>query len=114
MIKVLIKRPGKSAEVKAIQNELRSLQKAVGGPIQILPIGSGVVLICHEEGKLERLPFNFFWHGDSIVGPVLFAKDGEDGELVSLDEMDVQQIMCKVGFPMVIREGFGEEAYAKE
>lgn len=35
----------------AVKNELKALQKTVGGHIQTLKLAEGVVLICNEEGK---------------------------------------------------------------
>lgn len=37
---------------------LKELQGYVGGLIQIVPLPSGQVLICNDEGKLKGLPIN--------------------------------------------------------
>ena len=69
MIKVIVKEPGKDPEDKMVKNELHALQEIVGGLIEVVPIGNGVLLVANEEGKIRDLPFNckiagrrIFWH----------------------------------------------------
>ena len=58
-MRVVIAMPGKLAEVAEIENDLKSLQQAVGGYIETLPSWfEDVVLICNEEGKLKRMEPN--------------------------------------------------------
>lgn len=67
--------PGQLVEVK---NELEDLQKTVGGYIESVRLQSNLVLICNEEGKLNGLPPNRWYHGDIICGDFFFC--GDDGE----------------------------------
>jgi hypothetical protein len=79
-------------------DSLRTLQEAVGGFIEALPLpefitgADGATCYINEEGKLEGLPFNgratdflvpgvgLFW-GDAIVGPmVVVGFDPTSGE----------------------------------
>lgn len=58
-MKILLILPGKRPVRKEICGSLKSMQEIVGGPIQILySFQDQVALICHEEGKLLRLPLN--------------------------------------------------------
>ena len=64
---------------------LRSLQAAVGGPIEaVYPYEDHVALVCNEEGKLERLPYNRALRDadgqiyDVVVGTFLIVGLGED------------------------------------
>jgi hypothetical protein len=43
-----------------IKNDLHSIQKIVGGYIELVPI-PGVSLYCDEEGKLKELPPTAYW-----------------------------------------------------
>ena len=56
---VLLISPGQSPRKTIIDGTITAMQHAVGGPIQaVYPFEEPVALICHEEGKLLRLPFN--------------------------------------------------------
>lgn len=58
-MKILMVEPDKVPYEKEIDNDLESLQAAVGGYIQaIYPYEEPVVLICNEDGKCMDLPLN--------------------------------------------------------
>ena len=58
-MKVVIVEPAKRAYVKEIESGLESMQKIVGGYIQILyPFPEHIALVCNDEGKLFGLPLN--------------------------------------------------------
>lgn len=85
-IRVIIKRPDeKYGHTTNISPSLENLQKHVEGRIEIVPIleDKGLVMICNEEGKIQRLQRNFImgtppFH-DIIVGTVIICGiEGED------------------------------------
>ena len=56
---ILIVPPGRTPESVTVPNTLKAMQEIVGGPIEaIYPYEDAVALVCHEEGKLLRLPLN--------------------------------------------------------
>lgn len=58
-IKVIILEPAKRAIVKEIGNDLESMQRVVGGNIEVIyPFDDEVCLVCNEEGKITGLPLN--------------------------------------------------------
>lgn len=58
-ITVLVVEPGKRPYEKEIDPGLESLQREVGGYIEVVyPFEDPVALICNEEGKLDGLPLN--------------------------------------------------------
>jgi len=60
-IKVLIIEPGNEPYAAEIPSGLESLQKQVGGLIQVLypfPCDEPAAILCNEEGKLLGLPWN--------------------------------------------------------
>lgn len=86
-IKVIIKRPGeKDGREVLIENTLRAFQEAVGGHIEVVPVGHGAIMICNEEGKILDLQENFrmlreapfVTAFDEIRGTVVIC--GVDGE----------------------------------
>lgn len=77
-IRVLIKEPGKAAEMRTIENTLESLQKIVGGYIETVTMFADLVVICNEEGRINGMPFNCEICGADFVGPIILA--GVDGE----------------------------------
>ncbi len=64
-LKVVCVEPDKSAYEKEIDSGLASLQKEVGGSIQMLSaFDDSAVIICNDEGKLQGLPLNRAMHDD--------------------------------------------------
>lgn len=58
-IRVIKVEPGKIPELTSIENKLEAFQHAVGGYIEtVFPFPDDVVLICNENGKIDRLPYN--------------------------------------------------------
>lgn len=83
--------PGGDCAVIEIDNTLEQLQKAVGGFIETVTLGEGVVLICDEEGLLKGRAYNkpASIAVKGIVGPALLA--GIDGdEFASLPEKFIE------------------------
>ena len=55
----LLIKPEQKPEVVSIGTNIRDLQEAVGGWIEVIyPFEDEVGIICNEEGKLEGLPLN--------------------------------------------------------
>lgn len=78
-IKVIVKRPDEEyGHVCAISNSLKNLQNTVDGYIEVIPLTDKIVMICNEEGKLNKLEPNFHMPYDTIVGTVIIC--GVDGE----------------------------------
>ena len=90
-IKAIIKRPDeKVGHMTNISPTLKNLQRIVEGPIEIVTIAPGLVLICNEEGKLRGLERNFRMGGDLffdvILGEVIICGvDGEDLDDIPID-----------------------------
>lgn len=58
-MKILLIRPGEEPALSEIDGTLESMQKVVGGPIELIyPFDDPVALVCHEDGKLLGLPLN--------------------------------------------------------
>lgn len=95
-IKVLIKEPYKTAVVSEIVDDLKALQKIVGGYIEVIPFPTikGVDLIVNEEGKIEKLDGNIFlpYYDDCVVGTCIIASYNEEGEFESLTEKQIKQV----------------------
>ena len=71
-IKVLIVEPGKAPYAAEIYSELECLQEVVGGLIQaIYPYDDPVAIICNDEGKLIRLPYNRPLYDDGIIYDII-------------------------------------------
>ena len=56
---ILLIQPGERPALAEISGTLESMQKMVGGYIQVLyPFDDPIALVCNEEGKLLGLPLN--------------------------------------------------------
>lgn len=76
-IRVIVKEPGKSPEIRWVDNTLEALQKIVGGLIETVTLAADLVIICNEEGRIMDLPDNCTLYGFNFVGPIIIA--GVDG-----------------------------------
>ena len=59
IISVLVVEPNKKPYIKEIDNDYMAMQKEVGGHFQaIFPFNDKVAILCNEDAKYLRLPFN--------------------------------------------------------
>lgn len=77
-MKVVMVEPGKPAYITEIGSDLDSMQKAVGGLIEIMQIDRKVNIVLNEEGKLIGLEGNRRVGDHVIVGNFFIC--GEKGE----------------------------------
>ncbi len=90
---LLVKENELPVEVE-ITNNLKSLQKAVGGLIEYyyIPEVEDAVLICNEEGKINGMGPNREVGRDIIFGPFLIVGDDlEIGENRSLTDEQISK-----------------------
>lgn len=96
--RVLFVEPGKEPDVRTIDTgstvaELQALNALIGGYLEAAYIdGSGMLaLLFDEEGKLphKRLPLNFRWAGEPIVGNVVLVRRNHSGELIDITDNDI-------------------------
>ncbi len=97
---VVMVEPHKAPYVTKIEDELSSLQKAVGGYIETVYNGDGTIIICNEEGKLKGLEGNRrIRDGASVIAGTFFVV-GDDGEnFRSLTESEVVRYMDRFKEP---------------
>lgn len=96
MLKVLVKEPYRQPYVKEIEDTLDDKQLIVGGLIECvgMPDVKHVDLYVNEEGKLDRLPGNFWLpeYEDCVVGTCfMIGYDENTGENVSLTDKQIKQ-----------------------
>lgn len=73
-ILVIVKRPGEPPELEPLfENTLEAFQRAVGGYIETVTFASDAAVICNEEGRLQRLPYNCTLLGVDFFGTVLIV-----------------------------------------
>lgn len=79
-IDVIMVEPMKPPRMVTLNDDLESMQEAVGGWIEeYMPFPDEVALICNEEGKMNGMPLNRAIYGedgrllDVIAGPFFIA-----------------------------------------
>ena len=93
-IKVLFKEPNKAAEEREINSDLKTLQKLVGGYIEVVWLEDiQCQIILNEEGKIINLKPNvYLWSGqDYVAGNLIVSAFDEDGESISLTKNQILQ-----------------------
>ena len=90
-ITILVKEPNEEPQVVTIENDYSKISDLVGGYIETVTLGKKLMLVCNEEGKLKRMPLNFFLcfpdenPSDIIVGPAFFCSFDAEGDFISLN-----------------------------
>lgn len=83
--------------MEEIENDLKSYQKYVGGIIQVVPLTDEIDIICNDEGKLLRLPFNRAWFydgslADIFCGDILACRHDDSGNFTDIKDEDIPVI----------------------
>ena len=109
---VVMVEPGKPAYKMEIGTDLESLQKAVGGIIDILGIGNKVNIVFNDEGKLIGLEGNRRVGEHIIVGNFFIC--GEKGEdLCSLTDEQCEKYCERFAQPEEItQDEIEDDTYA--
>jgi hypothetical protein len=102
---VVIKADGtlERLDLSESEQELKSLQNAVGGYVQVIELKDDFTMWVNEEGKLLNLPVNeiatviwevrFGLDTDIICGDVVFTGGmDEDGETLTISEANIQRL----------------------
>jgi hypothetical protein len=93
---------GKMPNIRTVDTHYKKLQDLVGGHMEVIFINPKVAMYHHGEGKLIGLEpnFNFLVKapgeiriGDVIVGDVFFATHDKEGEMISLTDNMIEDIM---------------------
>jgi len=105
LINVLVVEPGEKPYVKAIQSNLESLQREVGGYIQaVYPYESPTAIICDEEGKMNGKELNRALRDedgdvyDIIAGTFIVTGLGEE-DFASLSPEHIEEFKERFAVP---------------
>lgn len=95
-MKILVVQPEKIPEEREISGSLESMQKVVGGLIQVVyPFEDPVALVCNEEGKLLDLPWNRALYDSEdelyeIIAGTFFVCGIDSDDFCSLTEQQLE------------------------
>ena len=99
-IKVVVKEPFKTAQVKEIKPELSVFQGLVDGYIDAVTpdeycYGHNISAYINDDGKIYHLYPNLRLWGDKdyIAGTCVFTKADENGNDISMSEEEIQHIL---------------------
>lgn len=99
-MRVVYKQPCHVPEIIDLRNDLKAFQCYIGGYIETVQLGKGLILIVNEEGKLLGMEPNIFLiYGtdvEEIVGPILIVKDAGE-EFGELTEEEANMVCERIG-----------------
>lgn len=96
-ILVVIKRPAEDPVVEPLfDNTLEAFKKEVGGFIETVTFATDMCLICNEEGRIHKLPYNGECFGIDFYGTVIAAGVKGD-EFASVKASCVPMILRMLG-----------------
>ena len=85
-----------------VDNQLKTMQTAVGGYIEPIRLAPDLIMWTNEDGKMNKLPFNqaatsifvkYCGGTDFIVGPVVFTGGiDSNGDTHGISEVQIQQL----------------------
>lgn len=119
LIRVLTFLPLQSSNVEMMKDDLDAQQAFVGGYIEGVALGKGLMLICNDSGALDQLPLNFLLERSRtsfskpardasgmltspyenmlvIHGPAFFCRVDNEGECAPLTDEDIAFIREQV------------------
>ena len=84
-----------------IGNDLKSMQRAVGGLIEMIcPFeDESAILVCNEEGKLNGMEGNRRLEDDVIAGPFFIIRDDGNGGTTDLTDEQVEKYVQRFAEP---------------
>lgn len=92
-MRVIVFEPGKESQVQDIGEDLKSMQKIVGGYTEAVPLpNSALCVICNKDGRLLNLPPNVA----GFVGTIFIVRS-EGAEMVGLTDEDLATLA--IDFP---------------
>ena len=96
-IYAVVKHPDERiGHIMEVDNTLKAFQEVVGGRIVQIPFTPDVVIICNEEGKLLRLPFNCHFFGDCLVGTIMAVGiRGDDFTDIPIDLSEWEELLTR-------------------
>lgn len=100
LLKIVYVEPRRPPFEAEVGDDIRSLQRAVGGLIELVGNGDGTMLVCNDEGKLMGMEGNRRIRDGStiIAGPSFIV--GDDGEnFRSLTESEAAEYMDRFAQP---------------
>lgn len=98
LLRVVYVEPHRVPYVAEVQDDLKMLQKAVGGYIEAIYPGKGIIFVGNEEAKLEGLDGNRRY-GDSILAGPFFVCGDAGEEFRSLTNEEVMTYMTRFAEP---------------
>jgi hypothetical protein len=90
-VKIIVYRLGQEPVVEEIEDNFRAMQGIVGGYLSGHYIAPDLQIMCHDEGKLIRLPPNRWVPRlqDAICGDFFVSRHDGAGETVDVTAADV-------------------------
>lgn len=70
-MRAVYKESGKLPEIIDVENTLEALQEKMGGRIETLTFASDACIICNEESRILKMPYNCEFLGLDFFGPIL-------------------------------------------
>ena len=103
--------PGEKPYCTRIEEDLKTLQKAVGGLIEITyPFEDNCFVVGNEEAKLINMEGNRHINGQLYAGPLLIAGDDEMGGFCDLNPAQADLYMKMFAEPEIITRKMVEDS----
>lgn len=112
-ITVLLLEPEQEAKVIELNNSLESMQKTIGGNIEVIyPFTNDACIVCNEEGKLLGLPLNRALYDDcdkicEVIAGTAFICGTGDENFTSLSEQQIEHYSKQFELPEIFYRKYG-------
>ncbi len=111
LLRVVYVEPGKPAYEAELGDDVRSMQRAVKGPIQVCYIAPKTLIVYNDDGKLNGMPGNRkLENGTVFVGPFFVVSEkGED--FASLSDEQIAEYLEMFAQPQEISQSEVEDDF---
>lgn len=99
-MKIVYVNPNEKPYELEINKKLEQYQQLVGGYIEcVYPYDDNAVMVCNDEGKLDRLPLNRGIYNDTgklidvIAGSFFIVGDDGEGDFCSLTDEQIKKYL---------------------
>lgn len=96
-MKIVYKAAGEPAEIRDIENTLKTMQELIEGFIENVIYKPGIDMWCNEEHKFNGMRSNVVIRNgccdDVICGPIIFCGYDGEGECISLTDQQAEEII---------------------
>lgn len=111
LLRVVYVEPGKPAYEAEVGNDVRLIQKAVGGLFDLVRLDSKSLIVCNDEGKLNGMKGNRRLDNGTVIAGPFFIVSEKGENFASLSDQQVSAYLDQFAKPQEISQSEVEDDF---